>query len=77
MIDPRGLEIHEWADFVIPLVSEYGTVGRLDIGADWKAWALQIASLTEMQKQGVPSPNEFADWKDWAYQFFQIFDRGL
>lgn len=77
MIDPRGLDLMSWADQVVPRVNAYGNIGRLERPEDWRAWALQIASLTEMQKQGVPSPNEFAEWQDWAYQFCQIFDRGL
>lgn len=77
MIDPRGLTISEWADYIVPLVEPYGSVGKLMDSADWRAWATGIASLTEMQKQGVPSPNEFASWQDWAFQFSQIFDKGL
>lgn len=77
MIDPRGMSVTEWADRVVPFVEAYGSVGKLDSADNWRAWATGIASLTEMQKQGVPSPNEFADWQDWAFQFVQIFDKGL
>jgi len=48
MIDPRGLTISEWADYVVPEVEAFGNVGRLDDPSDWRAWANRIASLSEM-----------------------------
>ena len=77
MIDPRGLTISEWADYVVPEVEAFGNVGRLDDPSDWRAWANRIASLSEMQERNVPSPFEFTDWQNWAFAFSQQFDRGL
>lgn len=77
MIDPRGLTVVEWADYVVPEVEAYGNVGRLDDADDWRAWANRVASLSEMQKRGVPSPFQFTGWEEWAFALCQQFDQGL
>jgi hypothetical protein len=77
VVDPRGLSVIEWADYTTNNIEAFGVVGRLDSEDSWMEWAQNVASLSEMQRRGVPPPYMYSSWRDWALDFNRQFDQGL
>jgi len=65
MIDPRGLDLHQWADAVVLTVRETWPYGRL-IGSDWQSWAVGFLRSSAMSGNIPPDPYQFTDWREWA-----------
>jgi hypothetical protein len=59
------MSLHEWCDFMVPVLEQFGNLGRLD-GENWQEWALQLLNLPRLSGTVVPDPFQFAEWSDWA-----------
>lgn len=71
-IDPRGMTVVEWTDFMaIPLFG-YAKPSRLDDPAAWKEWALNVIQSPKINVFNPPDPRHFEDWQDWAFRFNQV-----
>lgn len=71
MIDPRGLSVIEWTDFMTTPLLGYSQPPRLDDPHDWKIWALMVVQAPRIASFNPPNPLEFADWRQWAERFNQ------
>lgn len=64
-IDPRGMDLKQWADF---LVQDYGS-DFLPILLDpdrWQDWAMRVIEAPSFASQSAPSPLGFSTWRPWA-----------
>lgn len=73
-IDPRGLTVIEWTDYMAPLLAPFGPIGRLDVPERWREWALSLVGLSGLSKYDVPNPLGFDDWREWAFRFNQAVE---
>lgn len=69
VINPRGLNARDWADFMTPNLEQYGNLPRLDSDDAWKEWAAQLGNLPGLSGEIVPNPYNFNEWQPWAERF--------
>lgn len=74
MIDPRGLTVQQWTDFMATPLIGYSQPPRLDNPREWQAWALVVVQSPRIAATNPPNPLEFADWSQWAQRFNQTVD---
>lgn len=72
MIDPAGMDVTDWADAMVPVLSRFGPVGRIEDPAFWQVWATLACELPTVRSHNPPNPFEFEDWTLWAQRFIQI-----
>jgi|APCry1669192010_1035390.scaffolds.fasta_scaffold71641_2 hypothetical protein len=72
VIDPRGMTVMEWTDRMIPLLIEYGNIGKLDKPSNWQEWARSVILINQQWQNSVPNPYQFKDWLEWAERFLQV-----
>lgn len=65
-IDPRGISLREWCDFMVPNLEQFGNLARLDDDDMWREWAMQLLNLPRLSGSIVPDPSDFDDWAEWA-----------
>lgn len=70
-IDPRGLSVIEWTDFMVTQLVGYSLPPRLDRSDDWRGWALTVCQSPRVAEFNPPNPLEYADWLTWAERFNQ------
>lgn len=76
-VDPRFIPtFQEWADYMYPLLEQYGAIEQVTHGSDWQSWAAGLLSLNGIAQVGAPSPYQFEDWKDWAYRLIESLGSG-
>ena len=66
MIDPRGLDLQEWADAVLLAYTGSWALGRLDDPDRWQDWAVGFVRTPDFAKRVLPDPYQFSDWFEWA-----------
>jgi len=71
-IDPRNMEVMEWADKMTPLLNTYGDVGKLDSPDNWQNWATGVILINQKWQSVAPIPYQYTDWRDWAERFLQV-----
>lgn len=71
IIDPRDLEVVEWADYMADELEGYVSPPRLDDPEQWKEWALVVVQAPAIAKSNPPDPRAFDDWREWAMRFQQ------
>lgn len=74
MIDPRGLNVTDWTDFMTFPLLGFSTPPRLDDPKKWQAWALVVIQSPRIAARNPPNPLLFIDWREWAERFNQIVD---
>ena len=70
-IDPRGLSVIEWTDFMAAELLGFSQPPRLDDPERWQMWALIVNQSPRIAKFNPPIPSEYTDWRDWAERFNQ------
>ena len=66
MIDPRGMQLIDWADSVILSVGDAWSFGRLDDENEWQDWAVAFLKASPFSTRVVPDPYQFDDWREGA-----------
>jgi hypothetical protein len=74
MIDPRGLTVTQWTDFMTLNLIGYSQPPRLDDPEEWQMWALLVVQSPRIASFNPPNPLEFRDWLQWAERFNQTVD---
>jgi hypothetical protein len=74
IIDPRGMTVTEWTDFMTQNLTGYSQPPRLDDPKEWQFWALLVAQSPRIAAFNPPNPLEFNDWRAWAERFNQTVD---
>lgn len=69
ILDPRGLSVIEWTDYINLDVGTQGIVPRLDDPDGWREWAAAVNLLPGISKHLPPNPYEYDDWMAWAFRF--------
>jgi hypothetical protein len=73
MINPKHMDVIEWADAIILSVVDAWSYGRLDNPDEWQAWGTAFIRADKFVQQNPPDPYEFDDWRDWAERMFPYF----
>jgi len=71
IIDPRGLTVTQWTDFMTQNLTGFSQPPRLDDPSRWQMWALVVVQSPRIAAFNPPNPLEFADWLPWAERFNQ------
>lgn len=71
MIDPRGMTVTQWTDFMAQNLTGYSQPPRLDDPGEWHMWALIVSQSPRIATFNPPNPLEFTDWRQWAERFNQ------
>ncbi len=72
MIDPRGLTVDEWCDYMTETLEPFLIAPKLTPGMTWWEWANQVVQAPGISAYNPPDPNQFDDWQVWATRFIQI-----
>ncbi len=65
-INPDYLTVQQWADFMVPNLSQYGNLGRLDDETEWAEWGERLMNLPGLSGSIVPDPRAFENWREWV-----------
>jgi hypothetical protein len=71
MIDPRGMNVTQWTDFMTQSLTGLSQPPRLDNPTDWQIWALTVNQSPRIATFNPPNPLEFTNWRQWAERFIQ------
>jgi hypothetical protein len=74
VIDPRGLTVIEWCDFMTDELTGFSQPPRLDSAEEWQFWALTVCQSPRIAGFNPPNPLEYQDWLVWAERFNQVVD---
>lgn len=74
IIDPRGLSVIEWTDFMTDELLGFSLPPRLDDPTTWQTWALSVCQSPRIAVFNPPNPRQFTDWREWADRFNQAVD---
>jgi hypothetical protein len=74
IIDPRGLSVVEWTDFMADELVRYSLPPRLDDPTRWQAWALSVCQSPRIAAFNPPNPLTYSHWSEWAERFNQTVD---
>ena len=66
MINPRGMDLRDWADSVILSVGDAWSFGKLVDEIEWQSWAVAFVQAPPFAQRAVPNPYQFNDWRQWA-----------
>jgi len=73
MIDPRGMDLQDWADAVVLEIGDAGLIGRLS-GDEWQDWLVGIVRAQPFAQRVLPDPYQFTDWRDWAMRAYPMME---
>lgn len=68
-IDPRGLTIKEWCDYMVDELIAYGQAPVLQSETDWQLWGQHVSQLPGIAAKNPPDPRHFDNFYDWAERF--------
>lgn len=68
-INPRGLEIKDWCDFMVDELVQFGQAPFLQDPNEWQQWGQQINKLPGVAAFNPPDPRFFDNFYDWAERF--------
>lgn len=68
-INPIGMEIKTWCDFMVSELRQYGLLPILDDPRHWQAWAQRATELPGLAGFHPPNPYTFDSFYDWANRF--------
>ena len=74
MIDPRGLDLMDWADSVILENGDAFSFGKLTDPARWQDWAVAFVVAQPFSERVVPDPYQFTDWREWAMRSYTMLE---
>jgi hypothetical protein len=69
MINPRGMTVTEWTDFMTQPLTGFSQPPRLDNPDEWQLWALLVVLSPRIAAMNPPNPLEFQNWLNWAERF--------
>ena len=70
-VDPRYLDVLDWANLALPGLSKYGRVPVLTDPKAWREWADDLIQLPGVARFGPPQPDQAPSWQEWALRFNQ------
>lgn len=70
-VDPRYLNVLDWANLALPGLSKYGRIPVLSDAAAWHQWAYDLIQLPKIARYAPPQPDLFPSWEEWAFRFNQ------
>jgi hypothetical protein len=73
-IDPRGLTVIEWCDYMTDELTGFSQPPRLDDSEQWLGWALAVCQSPRIAAFNPPNPLQYSDWQEWAELFNQAVD---
>jgi len=71
ILDPRGLSVMQWTDFMTNELIGFSQPPRLDDPLSWRTWALTVCQSPRIAAFSPPNPFQFSDWREWAERFNQ------
>lgn len=74
ILDPRGLTVTEWTDFMADELTGFSAPPRLDDPDYWQEWALTVVQSPRIAVLNPPNPLEYREWREWAERFNQAVD---
>jgi hypothetical protein len=74
IIDPRGLTVIEWTDYMNDELLGFSLPPRLDSESDWQGWALSVCQSPRIAAFNPPNPLHYLDWMEWADRFNQAVE---
>ena len=74
IIDPKGLTVTEWTDYVGSDLWEFGQVPKLLDPKNWQDWGASVLGMTSISGINLPNPYNFTNWQEWAMRFNEIID---
>jgi hypothetical protein len=74
IIDPRGLTVIEWTDYMADELVGFSLPPRLDDPEQWRMWALIVSQSPAVAAFNPPNPLQYLDWSEWAERFNQTVD---
>jgi len=72
IIDPRGLTVIEWTDYMSDELQGFSLPPRLDDPSQWQGWALSVCQSPRIASFNPPNPLQYSDWMEWAERFNQV-----
>lgn len=69
MIDPRGLDVIEWCNFMTQNLQGRAAPPAVSDEKQWKSWASTVCQAPSIARHNPPSPWLFDDWRQWAELF--------
>lgn len=68
-INPHGLTVQEWCDYMVDEVLHFGQAPFLQDEREWQQWGQEINKLPGVAKHNPPNPAFFNNFYDWAERF--------
>jgi len=68
-INPIGMTVRDWCDWMVSELRQYGLVSVLDQERNWKQWAIRVSELPGLAGLNPPDPRGFDDFYEWANRF--------
>lgn len=74
VIDPRGLSVIEWTDYMNDSLLGFSLAPRLDHPDEWRGWALAVCQSPRISARNPPNPLQYDNWQEWAERFNQAVE---
>jgi hypothetical protein len=68
-INPRGLLVREWCDYMVDELIGFGQAPFLQDETEWQRWGQEICKLPGIAGYNPPDPMFFNNFYDWAERF--------
>jgi hypothetical protein len=68
-INPVGLSIKEWCDYMVDELVQFGQAPVLQDERDWQRWGQDICRLPGVAGFNPPNPGLFDNFYEWAERF--------
>lgn len=74
MIDPRFMELPEWAAAAMLATDAGSEVGQLIDPDNWQQWAVGFVRAPKFAQRVLPDPFQFSDWREWAMRAYPMLE---
>jgi hypothetical protein len=68
-INPVGLSIKEWCDYMVDELLQYGQVPYLQDELNWQDWGQELCNLPGIAGFNPPNPRFYDNFYGWAERF--------
>lgn len=74
MIDPRHMELLDWAASVIGALNAQWDAAPLTDPDKWQEWAVGLLRAPTTEQRVLPDPFQFSDWREWAMRAYPMLE---